>query len=256
MRKFLIGLLLILITVSVVAREKEDVMTAYQDNYFLFGDNEHQTKFQISAKFNLIYPSETGLYGAFTMKTHWFVYGRDTMFSTYMPEVLYRFESGKNLFNDFVIPYIDFIQISPECHNSTGIEDPSLHRSVNMYYAQAQTSIGDVYNFGINLKIFGYYNMDAENLDINKYKKNYEADIFFKLKSKTVQYLDKEEFHCKFTGNPIGNGSFTLEAKFRILTSRVEPKIFIQYCRGYGEFMVDYNKKDEVVRAGLVFDGQ
>jgi outer membrane phospholipase A len=256
MKKLFIIILLSFISIGLYAKEKEEVMTAYKDNYFLFGDMTHQTKWQLSAKFNLIYPSDIGLYGGYTQLTKWMVYGnRDKMDSMYMPELLWKFESGKNVFNDFVIPYIDFLQFSPIQHCSTGVETAD-HRSMDIYYGQIQASIGEVYNFGFNAKVFGYYDKNENNKDINKYKKNYEADVFFKLKSKTVEYLDKEEFHCKFTGNPLGNGSFTLEGKFRILTARVQPKIFIQYCRGYNEFFIDYNKKDQVVRAGLVFDGQ
>ena len=254
MRKFLISLLLILITVSVIAKEKEEIISTYKDNYFLFGNNQDQVKFQLSVKYNLIYPSETGLYLGFTMIDHWMVYnGKDTMYQGYMPEVFYRLESGKNLFNNLVIPYIDYFQCSPFNHHSTGVEGP-LHRSMNMYYGQVQASIGDVYNFGVNVKVLGYYDISDMNPDINKYRKNYEADVFFKLKSRTVQFLDKEEFHCTVSGNPLGNGFYQLEAKVRIITSVIQPKFCIQYFSGYTQFFQTYNQKDESLRLGLVFD--
>ena len=254
MKKLFIILLLSLITVNVIAKEKEEIISTYKDNYFLFGNNEDQVKFQLSVKYNLIYPSETGLYLGYTQLNHWIVYnGKDTFYTSYQPEVFYRLESGKNLFNNFVIPYIDYFQGSCFNHHSTGVEGIN-HRSMNMYYGQVQASIGEVYNFGINLKVLGYYNISDMNPDINKYRKNYEADVFFKLKSRTVQYLDKEEFHCSFSGNPLGNGWYQLEAKVRIITSVVQPKICIQYYKGYAQFFQTYNQKDESFRLGLIFD--
>jgi outer membrane phospholipase A len=185
--------------------------------------------------------------------SNWFVYrGRDTFYTMYQPEAFYRFESGRNLFNDYVISGVDYFQIAPIKHCSTGVEGAD-HRSINQYYGQIQLSVGEVYNVGINLKGFGYYSRIEQNKDINKYKRNYEAEAFFKIRSKTVEYLDKEEIKVKITGNPIGKGSIEGTLTFRIISSKIQPRIFVQYFRGYGEFMVNYDKKSEAIRAGFVF---
>ena len=88
-------------------------MSLYHDNFFLFGDEANQTKFQVSAKYNLLWPFDSGIYVAYSQLTHWYVYGnRDTMQANFQPEVYYRFTSGANPFNDLTIPFIDYIPIN------------------------------------------------------------------------------------------------------------------------------------------------
>jgi len=239
--------------------EYQESMSKYKDNYFIAGNEEDQTKVQVSVKYNILYPSETGLNLGYTQTSNWLCYdGRDTFYTMYQPEAFYIFESGQNVFNNYVIPYVDYIQVSPICHNSTGVEGEN-HRSINIYYGQVQASVGDVFNFGLNLKGFGYYTMAKNNKDIRDYKGNYEAKVFFRYRSKTVSYLDKEELAFSFGGYDKSDydherkGWYCVEAKFRILTSYVQPKLFFSWYRGFNEFMVNYNKKTDSIRVGLVF---
>jgi len=238
-----------------VEKEKtyESPMSLYNQNYIIAGNSQDQVKIQFSAKYSLLYPGNTGLYLGYTQLSNWFVYkSRDTFITMYAPEAIFRFDSGDNQFDNYKIPYVDYIQISPICHNSTGVEG-DIHRSINVYYAQAQVSVGEVINIGANGKYFRYYDVNYRNPDINDYKKNYSAGIFLKIKSKTVNYLDKEELHFKFGGNPRGKGFYCIEAQFRILTSRIQPKFFCSYYNGYDEFMMYYNKHTKSFRAGLTF---
>jgi len=253
MKKIFIYLFIFISTI-IYAQEKpyESPLTSYKDNYFLLGNMEDQVKFQLSLKYNLFYPNSTGIYFAYTQLSHWYVYNdRDTFYTMYQPEIFYRFESGNNIFKNFIIPYVDYIQTSPFSHCSTGVEGND-HRSIGTYYGQIQLSIGEIYNFGINGKYFRYYEVADKNKDINDYKKNYEADLFFKLKSSEVEYLDKEELHFKFGGNPLNKGWYCIEGQIRIITSYIQPRLFIQYWHGYGEFMVNYNQKENNIRVGVI----
>jgi outer membrane phospholipase A len=235
------------------AVEYESPLSIYKDNYFIAGNSEDQIKLQVSLKYNVLYPSNTGINFGYTQLSNWLIYkGRDTFYTTYQPETFYRFESGKNFLRNYEIPFVDYIQFSPICHNSTGVEGPD-HRSINIYYGQIQTSYGEVYNIGMNAKYFRYYTISDENPDINKYRKNYEAALFFKVKSKTVEYLDKEELQIKFGGNPLKNGWYCIELQFRAITSIIQPKFFIQYYCGYSQFMTQYNRKDKSIRVGVTF---
>lgn len=242
-------------------KKYESPMTIYKDNYFIIGDAEAQTKFQVSAKYALFYPTNTGIYAGYTQICWWKTYEKSSPFyeTNYMPELFFNFESGNNLFGDIILPFIDYIQISPIFHKSNG-RDGLESRGINLYYSQIQCSIGKIYNIGFNLKLFNYYNQSRRNEDIEKYMGYYDADIFFKIKSKNVQFFDKEELHFKFGGYDKSDfdqkdytGWYCIETQFRIITSYIQPKLFIQYYNGYGEFLIDYNKKEDFVRVGLVF---
>lgn len=248
---FLVLFFISLSAMAVFSKDYESAVQPYKDNYFLFGNMEDQVKFQISMKFNLIYPSDIGMYIGYSQLTQWFIYGkRDTMWVNYQPELIYKFESGKNIFNNAVIPFVDYIQMSPIYHCSTGVEGEN-HRAMNQYYGQIQLSYGDVYNFGVNGRYHRYWSISSYNKDINSYRLNYEASVFFKLKSKTVNYLDKEEIAFKCSGNPLNKGYYIVEAKTRIITTYFQPRLMIQYQHGYSDIFVNYNKKEECVRVGI-----
>ena len=255
MKKIFIAFFILITSIAYTEEKKyESPMTLYNDTYMIAGNTNAQVKIQLSTKFNLLYPSNTGIYMGYTQLSKWIVYNnRDTFYTMYMPEAFYQYESGNNIFGNSIIPFIDYIQVSPVIHCSTGTEGVD-HRSMNTYYGQVQSSYGDVFNIGLNIKAFGYYKeISKRNKDINKYRKNYEADVFFKIRSKTVEYLDKEELHFKFGGNPRGNGWYCIEARFRLVTGYIQPKLFVQFYSGYNEFMIDYNKKTRSIRAGVVF---
>lgn len=242
-------------TFSATAKEWENPMQPYKDNYIITGDSEEdQVKFQLSIRYNLFYPSKTGINFAYTQKSYWRIYDDSSPFveTNYMPEAFYIFESGDNLFNNYVIPYVDFIKVAPIFHKSNG-RDGLESRSMNNYYGEMQVSYGDTVNIGVSGKVYGYYNTDKSNRDINDYNKNYEANVFLKLRSKRVQYLDKEEINVRFAGNPADKGWYEAELKFRILTTYVQPRFFIQFRDGYDEFMINYGEKNRAIRAGLVF---
>lgn len=254
MKRIIISLCIMLISITVFAEKKEyeNPMSTYHENYFIIGDEDDQTKFQVSVKYALLFPSKIGFYVGYTQRSLWKTYDKSSPFAetNYMPEMFYRFESKQNIF-DWNLGIIDYIQVSPIFHKSNG-RDGLDSRGINTYYGQIQVSYGEVYNIGINIKGFNYYTKSKKNSDIEDYQGYYEADVFFKLKSKSVQYLDKEEFHVKF-GSGKDKGWVCGEMSFRILTTYVQPKLFIQVYHGYGEWIIDYNKKDTTIRAGLVF---
>lgn len=261
MKKLLITIFITLFCAPVFAENEEYIspMSMYKDNYFVAGDMDNQVKFQISAKYNIVFSkghNEPGFYFGYTQTSWWKVYkGADTFSTNYQPEGFYRFEPGSsNIFGIMKsdVPYLDYFQISPIQHASTGVET-SDHRSINIYYAQLQMATPTTLSIGFNTKIFGYYYKDKANSDINDYRKFYEADIFLKLRSRTITLLDRYELHTKCTGNPLGKGYVMLEGTFQLVTAEFQPRLFIQYNRGYGVNMVNYNKKETELRAGFVF---
>ena len=255
--KKVLTILIILCSSFTYASEFVSPINLYKDNYFTAGNFDDQVKFQFSAKYNLFYTPNVqapiGLYLGYTQTSWWTCYdGRDTFSSNYMPETFYQLESENNIFNNINLGIIDYIQLCPIQHASNGVEGVE-HRGINIYYGQIQLSVGEVFNFGTNIKGFGYYTKSGKNKDINDYKKNYEAEVFFKLKSKNNWYVDKYELHAKCTGNPLNKGYYVVEGVFQIFTSVIQPKIFISYNKGYGINLLTYNQKETELRAGVIF---
>jgi len=251
---------LVLMFLPVLAYADDNPMGLYKDNYILFGDNKDQVKFVISAEYRVSHSFETNwlknFYVAYTQVSWWKVYNNaDTFSSNYQPEIFYRLDLKKDSPKGNIFEKIDYIQLSPIYHSSTGTEG-SDHRSVNEYYAQIQSSMGAVHNFGLNLKLFGYWYKNPNNKDINKYRDNYESDLFYKYKyeEKDVIY-NAYEIHIRNTGNPFDKGYYMLEGALQLLHTlpKIKPKIFVQYCGGYGVNMVEYNIKKREFRVGLIF---
>lgn len=230
----------------------ESPLVFYKPMYFIAGNQQDQVKAQVSFALNAFYMDNPFAFLGYTQLSWWKCYQDSDTFSTnYQPEVFVKFLNKDNIF-DLAMGPIDYLQFSPIQHSSTGVEGED-HRSINIYYAQVQASTGEKYNFGANLKLYGYYSISDQNEDINDYRKNYEADLFFKLKSKTTWYVDKFELHARAVGNPFDKGYYVLEGICQIFTSKFQPKLFVQYNKGYGINMVTYNKKETELRAGITF---
>ena len=252
MKKILILMMLLFFCIPLFAEQYQSPISRNRDNYIVAGNEEDQTKFQLSLKADLIYPFNTGLYFGYTQTTWWKVYnGADTMSANYQPEVFYRLESKNNLFNNADLKAIDYIQFSPFNHCSTGVEGAD-HRSINIYYGQIQVSSGGRVSVGDNLKVFGYYTKAKENKDIARYKGYYENDIFLKLNSKTVEDMTLAELHFKH-GGTINKGWLCVEARSILFSAKFQPRLFAQYYYGYGENIVYYNKKEHSFYGGLLF---
>lgn len=253
-------------------------MFIHRDNYFIFGDMDDQVKFQFSAKYQLVNPAGQDLsfdyeknswysvwfnylkvfgswsYLAYTQTSWWTVYeDRDSFSSNYQPELFFMFESKKSI-PGWDLGLVDIIRLSPYYHCSNGTEGPD-HRSIHSYYGEIQLSWGSRYNFGTNIKMFGYYFRDAANRDINDYRHNYEADCFMKFTFDPDWWwpVYKEDIHFRFTGNPFDKGYFIIESITQFFASAFQPRIFIQYNNGYGVNILQYNKKATEFRAGLSF---
>lgn len=252
MKKLLALILFLLLSASLFAAEYQSPFSQNRDNYIIAGNDDDQVKFQLSLKADLLYPFNTGAYFGYTQTTWWKVYdGADTMSSNYQPEVFFKLESGNNIFNNVDLGAVDYIQISPYNHCSTGVEG-TQHRGINVYYAQMQISNSGRFSAGDNIKVFGYYTKSRRNKDIADYKGYYENDIFIKWNSATVEGMSLAELHFKH-GGTLDKGWLCVEARSIIFSSRIQPRFFVQYYYGYGENIVSYNIKEHSAYAGLIF---
>jgi outer membrane phospholipase A len=256
----------------------DNSMSLYKANYFIFGDNINQVKFQISAKFQIAAPDKDNIpfdstsdyiksplkilgswsYFGYTQTSWWLMYNdRDTFSTNYQPEFFIMIESKKNILNWDFGP-VKYFKIAPYYHCSTGVEGDN-HRSINQYYGEIDILLSDDKNnpLGIDAKVFGYYTRDDRNKDINDYRRNYEAKIYYNHVFNTKWWLPLPKelgFNFTSTGDPTGKGYFIAEGIAKIFGTKFQPKLFIQYSHGYGVNIVDYNIKETEIRGGLLFN--
>jgi phospholipase A1 len=216
-------------------------------NYIIFGNSDDQVKAQLGFKYEVIKESE--LFLAYSQYVFWDLYNLSSPITevNLNPEVFWNY--GNN---------IDYFRLGFYEHKSNG-RDGLSSRSWNRSYIQYQTSFGNSVNVGVNIKSFYMWGIADENEDIVDYTGYYEAEVFFRfLKTGSNSLTDKEELYIR---GGTGKGSFGFDYKkgwleagvrFRMLFKAIQPDFYIQLFSGYGEKLVDYNKKDFSVRAGFI----
>ncbi len=247
MKKILFWLITFLILVDPLFAI--DTIQSFQPIYFIAGDKTDQIKYQVSFKYALIFPYETGLYLGYTQLSKWNIYDRSSPFkeTNYNPSIFYEKIPS--------LKYLDFYRIGFYEHKSNG-RDGQQSRSMDKGYAEIQLSHGKHLNFGIREKVSVYYTVSNKNKDIDHYAGYFETELFVQYFSPHT-YIDHERLYIKgeWMHNRL-NTKYWMEAglSFRLLTGNIQPNFYIQYYRGYVEFMEDYNKKTNALRAGLIFN--
>jgi phospholipase A1 len=246
LKKILFILTLFLILVDpLFAQEKPQTIQPFYPTYWIFGAQD--CTYQVSFKYVLCYPFVEGLSFAYTQKSLWYIYDKSSPFkeSNYNPQVFYEKEKP--------IKYFDFYRIGGYYHCSNG-RDGVDNRSINKSYLEAQISsdIGQYLNIGIREQYSYYYGLAPQNHDYDHVKGLFESEIFVKIKSRH-NYTDHERLYFK--------GEFTHHCYWwemglsgRILTTKFQPHFYIQWYKGYGQFLLTYKQNSNDIRAGLIFE--
>jgi phospholipase A1 len=221
-----------------------NLIQAYKPTYIITGDKEDQCKYQVSLKYALVYPFNTGLYFSYTQLSKWDIYDRSSPFkeSNYEPAIFWEKEN---------IWILDLLRISPYRHMSNG-KDGQESRSIETGFLQLQASYGKTVNIGINETATAFYKVSNKNKDYRRYKGNFRTEIFLQLKG-NGKYFDQEKIYTAFEWT---KKSYWIESglMIRLLTAYIRPKIYIQHFYGTAEFMENYKDKTNALRAGIIFD--
>jgi phospholipase A1 len=232
---------------------------AHRPNYFLpgvynddgyssepyqqqFGDpslqfDDFEAQFQISLKV----PLGVGLfkafdvYAAYTNRSFWQVYNseisspfRDT---NHEPEAWLQFAPEREFFG-----FKNLTSSIGIVHQSNG-RGGVLSRSWNRAYANFVFDRG---NFAFGIKPWFRISEDADdddNPDITDYLGHYELRVGYKRDNHVFSVMSRNNIESGFSGGAVELGwSFPLW-KYPYL------KGYIQYFRGYGESLIDYNQR-------------
>ena len=218
-------------------------MESYKGNYFIFGDLKDQVKVQVSYKYNLLQEYDTGLFLGYSQYMNWALYDKSSPFKdiNYNPEV---FLKSKYKLKDIV----DYIQLAPYEHMSNG-RDGKESRGVDRTYLEAQWSMGQRLDYGVNAKGYFYYGQGSGNKHYASYTKYYEAKLFISYGDVT-QENSKDELYVKVAGWDKGYQEVGYISR---KLPKINPRIYVQFFHGYCSSLLNYDKKDTAIRAGLLF---
>lgn len=221
----------------------------YKPMYVLFGNPD--TKLQLSFKVR-VFPL-AGLYAAYSQIMMWRLWTDSKPFHdiNYNPEIFYRFQFGDRLW------YADLGLYEHESNGRSGDPSRSWDRSYVRYSMTHELSKTTRARIHWNVKAWVAYGYDPTNKDIQRYRGAYEAQI--SLVDAFGPWFDRGDITWRvFSGgashvNPFKGGSeLTLRFAPRLLSSSVA-QIVVQWFYGYGENLLDYDRKRTVIRAGLGF---
>lgn len=240
MRKFIYVFLICIFSVNIYA-DYESPMTKYKDNYFIAGNED--VKFQVSAKYNLIYPFDIGVYFAYSQVSFWDIYDKSSPFrdSNYNPEAFWL-SPGYGFLKYFKCGYE---------HKSNG-RDSEDSRGFNRGYAKIELAYGEHYQVGLSGTGYYYTHVSRNNKDYDNYNGLYEVELFYKTLDPDKKGMEKEKIYVK-GGSGKDKGWIEGGIITRIFTTRLQPRIFIQGFHGYSESLLDYNKKETQIRGGVLF---
>jgi len=207
---------------------------------------------QISVKYGLLQDAKSGWYAAYTQIVLWDL-GQSSPFKEiiFNPETFIEFKSKYNFLDDMDLYIFDFFRIGVT-HKSNGKED-TMNRSWNYVYAETQMSTGGKFDFGLDIKGMGYIFGDKDNQNISNYAGYFEAGIFLELDTANPVLFDREKIYIKGGGNPeTGKGWIEYGLMFRFFGNVIKPGFFIQGYHGYVQTQMDYTKKEDTIRIGII----
>lgn len=244
-------LIAVLFTSGLYATEKS--ISIHKQNYLISGNDD--IKFQISVKYNVLYPFNLGWYFAYTEIAFWDIYAKSSPFREFNhnPETFIEIREGNNIFGNSNLAFVDFMRFAPYEHISNG-RDGDYSRGLDRTYGELQISAGTEFNFGLRVKAWHYYKTSKNNRDIDEYLGHWEGEVFAAYCSSDNKDIPLYKVYVKGgAGDSRDKGWVEAGAIATLLTGYIQPRLMVNVFHGYSECLVDYNKKDTQVRAGAVF---
>ena len=226
--------------------------------YFIFGPGKPAAKFQFSLKYRLfgddtalgtLYPSLNGLYFGYTQRSVWDITSQSSPFydTSYMPELMFQSLAPlKGTGRATGLQWLGY-QASFQ-HESNGRGGPES-RSMNLVYVRPMLAFGrrDGWWLVFAPKLFAYVGGLSDNPDLARYRGYGEYaliltkndNLSLSLTGRIGDHWDKGSLQVDLT--------YPLKAKF----GDVATFMLVQYFDGYGESLLDYQKKSTTVRAGF-----
>jgi phospholipase A1/A2 len=233
-----------------------DAVTFFKDHifphepmYFIAGSKDPNAKFQFGFKYQIADTDYSylsfldGFYFAYTQTSLWDLSAPSAPFfdSSYKPELLYSYDNliGGGPTNWFRLD----AQLGAQ-HESNG-KDGVDSRSLNIAYFRPTFVLGYPTNlhFTLQPRVWAYIGDVGEfNADINEYRG------YFDLRA-MITYKDIQLSAHGRAGKDWDNFSIQVDLTYRIPNTGIY--LDVQYYTGYGESLLLYNERSDVLRAGI-----
>lgn len=216
----------------------------YLPSYFAVGKDD--LKLQFSGKYRVA--NSYNLYLAYTQLMFWHIYEDSMPFEeiNYSPEIFYRLVENRTKF----LRSIDIGAL----HTSNG-EDGEISRSINSAFIKGNTIVefGKI-NFISELKFFYTFNKDKYSKRITDYIGYWEyKGIITHVITHNKAHLDIEfKLNAGKKAYNLDMGARELGLIYNFGSPSFNPNIYLQYFSGYGENLLHQNKKQDVIRLGLM----
>lgn len=229
---------------SIFGVDKNQKFSFHQPTYFIFSDDD--LKLQFSFKYRLA--KKFDLYFAYSQLMFWDIWKESRPFEdvNYRPEIFYRLiETKSGIFQSFDIGWL---------HTSNGQKDEESRSLDRIFVRSNIVSKFRRHNLGAIIMVYNIYNEDATNEDIVNYYGYWDAHFYvsdlFRIEKQKMDlelrlYAGSKVYDLDKGGNQIG-------LIYRTGSDNFNPSIYLQRFEGYGESLINYNKRRTEYRLGLM----
>ena len=245
-----------------LAAEQETFVDEFVENfsqlepiYFIAGSSPANAKFQFSFKYRLFGSGETrapewswlnGFHLGYTQTSFWDLAAPSSPFrdSSFRPALIYEF--GLRKFSQVPGEPVSYVRIAAE-HESNG-KDGLNTRSLNTLYVEPNIvfGVGDAWHIVLNARAWVYGRSVKDNPDIQDFRGNARVGI-------GVVQTYGLGLAAHVGGNPgTGKGNVQVDVTYA-LSDLIGLDLYLtgQMYTGYGESLLNYNRKDTRVRFGF-----
>lgn len=217
----------------------------YEPIYFIAGSKDPNAKFQFGFRYQIAdtdYKWLNGFNFAYTQTSLWDLSAPSSPFfdSSYKPELLYAYERllGGTATNWYRLD----LQVGAQ-HESNG-KGGVDSRSLNIGYFRPTLVLGypDRLHLTLQPRFWGYLGDLSDNPDIDEYRG------YFDLRA-MLTYKDIQFSAIGRMGHEGNHTSTQFDLTYRIPKTGIY--LDVQYFTGYGESLLLYNQRSDVVRVGI-----
>ncbi len=240
---------------TAIQRTFADRFRLHEPMYFIYGTKAPAVKFQFSFKYRLLgdasllsnaTPALRGVYLAFTQRSLWDIHGASSPFydTSYMPEMIFE---SQNVVDPGSRAGWQWLGYQGALKHESNGKDGSFSRSLNIAYFRTAFALGrlDGWNVRVVPRVFTYVGDVANNRDISAYRGHAEIVA-------TIGRNDGPSL--SLTSRLAKKGALQADLSIPLKSDKLfdfATYFLIQYWDGYGESLLDYNKKSQTIRAGF-----